>query len=195
MPLKKARADEAAVTLCTPPGITRADAAIETANAYSRTALLAEPDVIEHLADLADLANTARISAAIATRAGVPLGQRLAAEDGLRYERALEGSPLRQHFERAELEDMVAGFKKRRALGVWGLSVPVNSRGRGYGRQKQRARAMSFDSIELAVADLVRRHLNPERPSPHLDARTEHWGGASDSLRKIRKRFRELPDR
>jgi hypothetical protein len=54
---------------------------------------------------------------------------------------------------------------------------------------------MSFDAIELAVADLVRRGLNPERNSPHLDARTGHWGGACASLRKIRQRFRELPYR
>jgi hypothetical protein len=168
---------------------------------YGRTALLNDPDVIAHLLHLDDLREAARTEMAIAVRAGVDLGWELAAAASDRYERAREDSVLREQLGADELDYLVSIIRDRRrlerehGLRLWGLSIPVNPAAAAYGREKQQARAMSFDAIELAVADLVRRGLNPERNSPHLDARTGHWGGACASLRKIRQRFRELPYR
>lgn len=147
----------------------RYDWAVLEAVSYLRTALLNEPTVIDHLVDLAKLRDDA----------------------GFPYQRALDDTLLGEWFDRSEIDYMAETVREQLAHGWWGLIVSVDPRGRGYGRTKQRARAMAPETIELGVQDFVRRLSG--HSSPHLDALTEHKGGASPRLRQIRRRVRQLP--
>jgi hypothetical protein len=180
------------VTVSGPPDMTRYDVPIESAVAYARAALLGDPDVNAHLLDLAHLPDAARVDTEIALRAGVELGRELARSAWGRYKDAREGSVLREQFEADELDYLVSIIRERHALErehglrLWGLSVPVNPDGAGYGRAKDRARAEAINTIELGVADLVGR-LNPERKAPYALA-VAHPA----TVRQTRRRLRRL---
>jgi hypothetical protein len=216
---------EASVTLngLTP---TRADWPIESANNYLRTALLNEPSVRDLILDLGDLRTEWRSSPNYGklrerSLCGEPFYVDAAFSEWQRYESAREASPLREFFSADQLDRLATIARERVEAGLWGKMIPVNDMGAGYGREKQRARAMTHESIQLAVADFVER-LSPSEPEPdeavwlscpHCDAApgeeceghmhagrlraardaTKAPGVSAAAVRKVRQRARRLP--
>jgi hypothetical protein len=168
MPTSLQEPTEATVALSDELVMTRFDRPIEEAVAYLRLALLNDPDVIEHLVALSYL------------RTSPVAGERA-------YWEAIDASPLRDSiFSAQELDHLARVIRDRLALGVWATSVPVNPNGRGYGRTRQRARSMSYDTIELAIADFITSRINPERESAHVACSNQA------TIRSYRRRLREL---
>jgi hypothetical protein len=164
------------VTLCGSGEIGHYDRPIEGAVAYLRAGLLADPNVIDHLQHLAELHADVRASYDATSRDA----------RGAAFYRAIERSALRDVFTLGEIEHLSRVIRRRQELGTWGLSVPVNPAGHGYGRQRTRARSMAADSLELAISDLVAR-LAP--------ASAEPFGLACchpATRRKARQRVRQL---
>jgi len=129
--------------------------------------------VTVHVLDLANLRDEARGSAQ---------GTQERWQRWQRYWRARDESPLRDYFSSREIDDMTATVRELVEAKCWGLLVPMNSQGTGYGRQKARARAMAPKTVDLVVADLVsmlasepdRAELEAEaqwRSCMHCDAR------------------------
>jgi len=153
-------------------GITpnRFDGPIEGANNYLRTLLLNEPVVRDLIVRLGDLQTEWRSSPNYGklretSLDGEPFLVDAAFPERRRYEGAREASPLREFFSAGQLDHLATVARERIETGLWGKSIPVNDMGAGYGREKQRARAMTTGSIELAVVDFVAR-LSPPKPEP-----------------------------
>jgi len=115
------------------------------------TALASQPEVTAHVLELADLRDAAHES-----------------PDGWGpYWRARDKSPLSDYFGEWEIDTMAATVRELIEAKCWGLLVPMNSRGAGYGRQKDRARTPATpQTIKVAVADVVDRLTPTPEPSP-----------------------------
>ena len=204
----------AAVSAKEMPLSTPHDVPVETLNHYVRSALLNDPDVIEHLLGLSDLRErwksnpnhgkmcTASLSGevipAVADYPGsdpAPLTINVVADyrERRRYENALEGSPLvrRGVFSAGGLDRQVSIVRERRDMesgsGVewWAGLTPVNDLGAGDGRRKTRkANRRSLDAIELAIAAVV-REINPDR-EPRALAEA-HPGTVRTNLHRLRQ--------
>jgi hypothetical protein len=183
---------QATVSANEPPLFTPHDMPIESANNYVRTALLNDPDVVEHLCGLDNLRREWKLSPnqgklREASLGGMPLQINAAFSEQRRYELQLEASPLvkRGVFSAAQLDRQVAIVRERVETGWWGKLIPVNDRGAGYGRQKARkADRRSVDALELAVAAVV-REINPDR-EPRALAEA-HPGTVRTNLHRLRK--------
>jgi hypothetical protein len=190
--------DKPAVSANGGPVFTAHDAVVEALNNYVRTALLTDPDVIEHLLALDELRREWKLSRNHGKMREALIGDDLvlvAADhsEQRRYERALEASPLvrRGVFSAGGLDHQVSVIRGRRDIeartGVecWRGLIPVNDQGAGLGRQKARkADRRSRDALELAIAAVV-REINP-RCEPRALAEA-HPGTVRTNLHRLRK--------
>jgi hypothetical protein len=126
--------------------MTPGDRPVEDAQIYARSAILNDPDVIAYLLRLRDLRD----------RCG---------RWGFEYQRELRGSALLEWFDPEGLDWRISVIRERIATGFWGRAITVGTKGAGYGRDRGAYRAMDPETIELAVADLVRRLTGRDHPA------------------------------
>jgi hypothetical protein len=149
----------------------RGDWPVENAQSYVRSAILNDPDVIEHLLSLRDLRDEHG-------RFGLP------------YLSTLHNPVLLEQFTAGYLDMRIAVIRERLELldgRFWREAIPVGDMGAGYGRERGAYPAMSPEAIELAVADFVRRLTGREHPA--LDPVT---GKLPSTVRQYRRRLRKL---
>jgi hypothetical protein len=143
---------------------------VEAAQHYMRSAILNDPDVIDHLLTLPALRDEC-------------------GPFGWPYIKALYNPVLLEQFTADYLDDRTSVIRERLDGDgrLWREAIPVGQMGAGYGRERGSYPSMNPDTIELAVADFVYRLCG--RKAPQLGKAVT----LPSTLRQVRKRARQLP--
>jgi hypothetical protein len=145
------------------------DGPVEDSQAYTRSAIFNDPDVIKHLLGLRDLRDKH--------------GPR-----GMLYLRELHNPVLMEQFTPSYLDQRIAVIRERLEGDgrYWRNMIPVDDKGAGYGRDRGAYPSMDPETIKLAVADFVRRLTGHQHPDLDLTVTLP------SKVRQNRRRLRKL---